>query len=109
MTSPTTNRKSLVQTRARVGVLDEQLKLLYDSRETHDSAPGARAAEVHREMRPAARPSRQRPHRVPFHRRLPGWTTLPASTGSRQAMERLEMYNRAAAHQKTIRQPGGRP
>ena len=88
-----------MQARSRVKALDEQLKMLYDSRDRTTRAR-TRAARSHAAWTGSATRSTTAPSSTA--RPAPTWsTTSPASTGSRQAMERLEVYNRAAAHQKT--------
>lgn len=88
-----------VQARSRVKALDEQLKILYDSKEVTTRAR-MRATEVHQAMERA----RSQADNGPIEYRSTGhYLTdyIAASTGSRDAMERLEVYTRAAAHQKT--------
>jgi HK97 family phage major capsid protein len=96
----TDNEKEMtVQARSRVIALDDQLKLLYDSRETTARAR-LRAQEVHNAMDRV----RNAVDNGPIEYRSTGAYMvdyIAASTGSRVAMERLEIYTRAAAHQKT--------
>lgn len=96
----TDNEKELtVQARSRLEALDDQLKHLYEAR-NRTTAARQRAADVHREF------DRLR-HQVdngPVEYRSTGAYLsdyIAASTGSRDALERLEVFNRAAAHQKT--------
>lgn len=96
----TDNEKELtVQARGRIGSLEDQLKHLYESRERTTSAR-ARAQQVQLEL------SRMRNivDNAPVEYRSTGaYLTdyIAASTGSVAAKERLEVYTRAAAHQKT--------
>jgi len=96
----TDNEKELtVQARGRIESLEDQLKHLYDSRERTTSAR-QRAAQVQLEMTRL----RNQVDAAPVEYRSTGsYLTdyIAASTGSREAMERLEVYTRAAAHQKT--------
>jgi HK97 family phage major capsid protein len=96
----TDNEKEMtIQARSRVTAVDEQLKMLYDSREATTRAR-TRATEVHRAMEQA----RDRADNGPIEYRSTGEYLVDyinGSIGSREAMERLEMYTRAAAHQKT--------
>jgi HK97 family phage major capsid protein len=96
----TDNEKELtVQARSRVQKLDEQLKMLYDTKEVTSRAR-MRATEVHRALEHA----RNQADNGPIEYRSTGGYLvdyIAASTGSRDAMERLELYTRAAAHQKT--------
>jgi hypothetical protein len=88
-----------VQARSRVKALDEQLKILYDSKEVTTRAR-MRATEVHQAMERA----RSQADNGPIEYRSVGaYLTdyIAGSIGSRDAMERLEVYTRAAAHQKT--------
>jgi HK97 family phage major capsid protein len=96
----TDNEKEMaVQARSRVTALDDQLKLLYDSRETMTRAR-TRTAEVYAAMDRA----RSEADNGPIEYRSTGayvMDYIAASTGSQSAKERLELYTRAAAHQKT--------
>jgi HK97 family phage major capsid protein len=96
----TDNEKEMtVQARSRVAALDEQLKLLYDSREATTRAR-TRATEVSNAMERA----RNQADNGPIEYRSTGAYLvdyIAGSNGSREAMERLELYTRAAAHQKT--------
>jgi HK97 family phage major capsid protein len=88
-----------VQARSRVKVLDEQLKMLYDTKEVTTRAR-MRATEVHRALEHA----RNQADNGPVEYRSTGAYLvdyIAGSNGSRDAMERLELYTRAAAHQKT--------
>jgi HK97 family phage major capsid protein len=96
----TDNEKELtVQARSRLEALDDQLKHLYEAR-NRTTAARQRAADVHREFDRL----RQQVDNGPVEYRSTGEYLadyIAASTGSRDAMERLEVFNRAAAHQKT--------
>jgi HK97 family phage major capsid protein len=96
----TDNEKEMtVQARSRVSALDEQLKMLYDSREATTRAR-TRATEVSNAMERA----RNQADNGPVEYRSTGAYLvdyIAGSNGSREAMERLELYTRAAAHQKT--------
>jgi HK97 family phage major capsid protein len=88
-----------VQARGRIEGLEDQLKHLYDARERTTSAR-QRAAQVQQELTRM----RNQVDATPVEYRSTGaYLTdyIAASTGSREAMERLEIYTRAAAHQKT--------
>jgi HK97 family phage major capsid protein len=88
-----------VQARSRVKALDEQLKMLYDTKEVTTRAR-MRATEVHRAIEHA----RNQVDNGPVEYRSTGAYLvdyIAGSNGSRDAMERLEVYTRAAAHQKT--------
>jgi HK97 family phage major capsid protein len=96
----TENEKELtVQARSRLESLDDQLKHLYESR-SRTTAARQRATEVHREF---DRLRNQVDNGPVEYRSTGGYLVdyIAASTGSRDAMERLEVYTRAAAHQKT--------
>jgi HK97 family phage major capsid protein len=96
----TDNEKELtVQARSRIGSLEDQLKHLYESRERTTSAR-QRAQQVQLEL------SRMRNQvdNAPVEYRSTGAYLadyISAQTGSVSAKERLEVYTRAAAHQKT--------
>jgi HK97 family phage major capsid protein len=96
----TDNEKEMtVQARSRVAALDEQLKMLYDSREATTRAR-TRATEVATAMERA----RSQADNGPIEYRTTGAYLadyIEASIGSREAKERLELFTRAAAHQKT--------
>src|SRR5215207_4204996 len=96
----TDNEKELtVQARGRIESLEDQLKHLYDSRERTTSAR-QRAAQLQLEMTRL----RNQVDTAPVEYRSTGSYLIDyiaASTGSREAKERLELYTRAAAHQKT--------
>jgi HK97 family phage major capsid protein len=96
----TDNEKELtVQARARLENLDDQLKHLYESR-SRTTAARQRATEVHREFDRL----RNQVDNGPVEYRSTGAYLvdyIAGSNGSREAMERLELYTRAAAHQKT--------
>jgi HK97 family phage major capsid protein len=96
----TDNEKELtVQARSRLENLDDQLKHLYEARSRTTQAR-QRAADVHREF---DRLRNQVDNGPVEYRSTGGYLAdyIAASTGSREAMERLEVYSRAAAHQKT--------
>lgn len=96
----TDNEKELtVQARSRIGSLEDQLKHLYESRERTTSAR-QRAQQVQMEL------SRMRDivdHPPVEYRSTGGYLAdyIAAQTGSIAAKERLEVFTRAAAHQKT--------
>jgi HK97 family phage major capsid protein len=96
----TDNEKEMaVQARSRIVALDEQLKLLNDSKEVTMRAR-MRATEVHEAMERA----RGQADNGPVEYRSTGeyvMDYIAAKTGSSKAMEKLELYTRAAAHQKT--------
>lgn len=96
----TENEKELtVQARSRLTALDDQLKTLYGSREITTQAR-SRAVEVHKEFERL----RHQVDNGPIEYRSTGAYLadyIAASNGSRDAMERLEVFTRAAAHQKT--------
>jgi HK97 family phage major capsid protein len=96
----TDNEKELtVQARSRLENLDDQLKHLYESR-SRTTAARQRATEVHREFDRL----RNQVDNGPVEYRSTGAYLvdyIAGSIGSREAMERLEVYTRAAAHQKT--------
>jgi HK97 family phage major capsid protein len=96
----TDNEKELtVQARSRIKACEEQLNHLYESRE-RTTAARQRAQQVQLEMNRL----RNQVDNGPVEYRSTGaYLTdyIAASTGSRDAMERLEVYTRAAAHQKT--------
>jgi len=85
--------------RDRIGACEEQLNHLYESRSRTTQAR-QRAADVHREFDRL----RNQVDNGPVEYRSTGAYLvdyIAASTGSRDAMERLEVFQRAAAHQKT--------
>jgi HK97 family phage major capsid protein len=96
----TENEKELtVQARTRIKSLEDQLNHLYENRERTTSAR-QRAAQVQTEL------SRMRNQvdNAPVEYRSTGEYLadyIAASTGSASARERLEVFTRAAAHQKT--------
>ena len=96
----TDNEKELTtQARGRLENLDDQLKHLYDSRSRTTQAR-QRAADVHREFDRL----RNQVDNGPVEYRSTGQYLvdyIAAQTGSKSAMERLEVFTRAAAHQKT--------
>jgi HK97 family phage major capsid protein len=96
----TDNEKELtVQARGRITSLEDQLKHLYESRERTASAR-QRAQQVQQEMSRL----RNQVDNAPVEYRSTGeYLTdyIAASTGSVAAKERLEIFTRAAAHQKT--------
>jgi HK97 family phage major capsid protein len=96
----TDNEKELtVQARTRIGSLEDQLNHLYEARDRTTSAR-QRAAQVQLEMSRL----RNQVDTAPVEYRSTGaYLTdyIAASTGSVAAKERLEVYTRAAAHQKT--------
>lgn len=96
----TDNEKELtVQARTRIGSLEDQLNHLYEARERTSSAR-QRAQQVQLEMSRL----RNQVDNGPVEYRSTGAYILDvwsAHTGSVAAKERLEVYNRAAAHQKT--------
>jgi HK97 family phage major capsid protein len=96
----TDNETELVNdAKGRVVKIDEQLKMLYVSREVTTRAR-ARAIEVHTALDRA----RNQADNGPIEYRSTGAYLvdyIAGSNGSRDAMERMETYYRAAAHQKT--------
>jgi HK97 family phage major capsid protein len=96
----TDNEKELtVQARGRITSLEDQLKHLYESRERTASAR-QRAQQVQQEMSRL----RNQVDNAPVEYRSTGAYLadyIAASTGSVAAKERLEIFTRAAAHQKT--------
>jgi HK97 family phage major capsid protein len=96
----TDNEKQLsVQTRSRLEALEDQLKTLYDNRE-RTTAARQRAQDVHREVSRL----RNQVDSGPVEYRSAGAYMLDvwaAQTGGGGAKERLEVFHRAAAHQKT--------
>jgi HK97 family phage major capsid protein len=96
----TDNEKEMaVQARSRIVALDDQLKLLNDSKEV---TMRARMRQV--EVSEAMERARGQADNGPMEYRSTGAYLvdyIAGSNGSRQAMERLELYTRAAAHQKT--------
>lgn len=96
----TDNERELTgNARARLGALDEQLQSLYENR-SRTTAARTRAVEVHREFDRL----RNQVDNGPVEYRSTGAYLvdyIAGSIGSRDAMERLEVYTRAAAHQKT--------
>jgi HK97 family phage major capsid protein len=96
----TDNEKELtVQARGRIGSLEDQLKHLYEARERTTSAR-QRAQMVQQEM---SRLRNQVDHGTIEYRSTGHYLVdyMAAQTGSVSAKERLELYTRAAAHQKT--------
>lgn len=96
----TDNEKELTgNARKRLENLDDQLKSLYENR-SRTTAARTRAAEVHREF---DRLRNQVDNGPVEYRSVGAYLTdyIAGSIGSRDAMERLEVYTRAAAHQKT--------
>lgn len=96
----TDNESELVASaRERVTKIDGQLKTLYDSKDVMTRAR-TRATEVHRAIEQA----RSQVDNGPIEYRSTGaylMDYLAAQQGSRDATERLELFTRAAAHQKT--------
>ena len=96
----TDNEKELtVQARSRLSAIEDQLGTLYEARERTASAR-MRAEQVHREYETM----RQQIDSGPVEYRSTGAYIvdyIAAENGSRSAMERLEVFTRAAAHQKT--------
>lgn len=96
----TDNEKELAKSaRERIGVLDEQLVELRASSERMATAR-QRAQDVHHELSKM----RREVDTGPIEYRSTGAYVLDyvnAQNGSREARERLEVYTRAAAHQKT--------
>jgi HK97 family phage major capsid protein len=96
----TDNEKELsVQARSRIENCEDQLKYLYDARD-RTMAARARAADVQLELSRM----RQQVDNGPVEYRSTGhYLTdyIAAQGGSKSAMERLNIYTRAAAHQKT--------
>ena len=96
----TDNEKELAgNAKKRLGQLDDQLTTLTESR-SRVSAARQRAADVHREFSKM----RDQVDHGPIEYRSSGAYAvdyIAASNGSRSASERLELFNRAAAHQKT--------
>jgi HK97 family phage major capsid protein len=94
------NEKELTSNaRKRLENLDDQLKSLYENR-SRTTAARQRAADVHREFDRL----RNQVDNGPVEYRSTGAYLvdyIAGSMGSREAMERLEVYTRAAAHQKT--------
>jgi HK97 family phage major capsid protein len=94
------NEKELTgNARKRLENLDDQLKSLYETR-SRTTAARQRAADVHREFDRL----RNQVDNGPVEYRSTGAYLvdyIAGSMGSRDAMERLEVYTRAAAHQKT--------
>ncbi len=94
------NEKELTaNARNRLENLDDQLKSLYENR-SRTTAARQRAADVHREFDRL----RNQVDTGPVEYRSTGAYLvdyIAAQTGSKSAMERLEVYTRAAAHQKT--------
>jgi HK97 family phage major capsid protein len=94
------NEKELTaNARKRLENLDDQLKSLYENR-SRTTAARQRAADVHREFDRL----RNQVDNGPVEYRSTGAYLvdyIAGSIGSRDAMERLEVYTRAAAHQKT--------
>jgi HK97 family phage major capsid protein len=94
------NEKELTaNARKRLENLDDQLKSLYENR-SRTTAARQRAADVHREFDRL----RNQVDSGPVEYRSTGAYLvdyIAGSIGSRDAMERLEVYTRAAAHQKT--------
>jgi HK97 family phage major capsid protein len=85
--------------RGRIKACEEQLNDLYESRQ-RTTAARTRAVEVHREFDRL----RNQVDNGPVEYRSTGAYMvdyIAAQTGSRAAMERLEVFTRAAAHQKT--------
>jgi HK97 family phage major capsid protein len=94
------NEKELTaNARKRLENLDDQLKSLYENR-SRTTAARQRAADVHREF---DRLRNQVDNGPVEYRSVGAYLTdyIAGSIGSRDAMERLEVYTRAAAHQKT--------
>lgn len=94
------NEKELTaNARKRLENLDDQLKSLYENR-SRTTAARQRAADVHREF---DRLRNQVDSGPVEYRSVGAYLTdyIAGSIGSRDAMERLEVYTRAAAHQKT--------
>lgn len=96
----TDNEKELtVQARSRLAAVEDQLKTLYEARERTASAR-QRAEMVHREYDKM----RHQVDNGPVEYRSTGAYLvdyIAAQTGSSSAKERLEVFTRAAAHQKT--------
>lgn len=94
------NEKELTgNARKRLENLDDQLKSLYENR-SRTTAARQRAADVHREFDRL----RNQVDNGPVEYRSTGAYMvdyIAGSIGSKSAMERLEVYTRAAAHQKT--------
>jgi HK97 family phage major capsid protein len=96
----TDNDKELLKSaRGRLEDVSQQLDALYESR-TRTTAARSRAAEVGNEL---ARLRNQVDNGPVEYRSTGAYLVdyIAASTGSKNAMERLETFNRAAAHQKT--------
>lgn len=96
----TDNEKELTSNaKSRLESLDDQLKHLYEARQ-RTTAARTRAVEVHREFDRL----RNQVDNGPVEYRSTGAYLadyIAAQTGSQSAMERLEVFMRAAAHQKT--------
>jgi len=101
----TTNESQLIaDARGRIEELDVQLDTVSGSRKAIADAR-ARAAEVHRDLAQ----DRRQVDRGEIEYRSAGEYIVDAynsSMGNRDARERLELYMRAAAHQKTSDNPG---
>jgi HK97 family phage major capsid protein len=94
------NEKELSkQARGRIEALEDQLNSLYESRERTTKAR-QRAHDVQLEV---SRMRQQVDNGAIQYRSTGGYLVdyIAASNGSRDAKERLEIYTRAAAHQKT--------
>jgi HK97 family phage major capsid protein len=96
----TDNEKELTgNARGRIEACEEQLNHLYEAR-TRTTAARQRAHDVHTEIDRL----RNQVDAGPVEYRSTGSYLvdyIAAQTGSKSAMERLEVYTRAAAHQKT--------
>lgn len=92
------------QARNRIGACEQQLENLYEARERTSKAR-KRASDVHREL---SRMRNEVDH-GPIEYRSAGAYLLDswkAHTGDREAAQRLEVFERAADHQKTGDNPG---
>lgn len=101
----TDNEKELTaEARSRLEACEQQLEYLYESRERTTKAR-QRVQDVHNELHRM----RREVDSGPVEYRSAGeylLDAIQAGTGSREARERLEVYERVAAHQKTGDNPG---
>jgi HK97 family phage major capsid protein len=99
------NETELIQTsKKRIDIINSQLDTLRETRSTTIAAR-ERARELSKEMMRLRREVDSGPVE---YRSTGEYLTdyLAAQGGSKSAMERLELFNRAAAHQKTTDNPG---
>jgi HK97 family phage major capsid protein len=94
-----TEKASLVEARSRMGALKDQIDQLEDTARVAGEI-AARAKQVDMAITTARRSYEAGPIE---YRSTGAYLTdyIAAQTGSKSAMERLEIYTRAAAHQKT--------